>query len=83
MPGRLILGGLVCVAVLIGVLWIPVLGDRLNSFLSKNAPKVAPRMFLVGLGFLLTGLVIHVQVLALAGACLIGVLVLALILDNY
>ncbi|HYS33092.1 MAG TPA: hypothetical protein VEM58_12625 [Streptosporangiaceae bacterium] len=70
-------------AVLIGLLWIPVLGDRLNDVLSKHAPKVAPRMLLVGLGFLLTGLVIGVQVLAVVGACLVGVLVLALILDNY
>ncbi|GEM_PF-1863748 len=74
---------LVCVAVLLGLLWVPVLGDRLYGFLSEKAPKVAPRMFLLGLGLLLTGLVVQAWILECVGACLIGVLVLGMILDNY
>lgn len=83
LSGRQVLVALVCVAVLFGLLWLPVLGDRLTDLLSKKAPKVAPRIFFLGLGILVTGLVIHVRILDVVGACLIGALVLGAILDNY
>ena len=81
--GGLFVGGLASMAVIIVLLWIPVLGDQLTAFLSTNAPKAAPKIILVGLGFLLTGLVLHVRVLDVVGASLIGLLVLGLIYDNY
>jgi len=81
--GALIIGGLASVAVIIVALWIPVLGDRLTAFVSTNGPKAAPKIFIVGLGLLLTGLVAGVGALVLAGASLIGLLVLALLYDNY
>lgn len=74
---------LVCMAVLVGLLWVPVLGDRLTYFLSSKAPRVAPRIFVLGLVILVTGLVIRVRVLDIVGASLIGALVLGAILDNY
>jgi hypothetical protein len=81
--GGLIVGGLACVVAIIVLLWIPVLSDRLTAFVSTNGPKAAPKIILVGTGFVLAGLVIHVQVLVLVGASLVGLLVLAFIYDNY
>lgn len=83
LPVSPILVVLVLAAVMIGLLWVPVLTDRLTSFLSRTAPRAAPRMFFLGLGIGVTGLVIRVQVLEIAGASLIGILVLALIFDKY
>ena len=81
--GGLIVGGLGAVAVISVLLWIPVVFDRFNDFLSRNAPKAAPKIFLVGFGFLLPGLVFHVLVLDVVGASMIGLLMLGLIYDNY
>ena len=81
--GGLIVGGLAAVVAISVLLWIPVLGDRLTAFVSTNGPRYAPKIFLVGLGFLLTGIVAHVDVLILVGASIIGLLALALIYDNY
>ena len=81
--GALIIGGLACVAVIIVLLWIPVIGDRFTAFVAANGPKAAPKILAAGLGLLLTGLVFHVLALDLAGASLIGLLALALLYDNY
>ncbi len=81
--GRLLMVVLVGIAVFIGLLYGPVIGDRLMDTVSKKASKAAPRVFLAGLGVLLTGLVVRVQILDVAGAFLIGSVVLAAILDNY
>ena len=81
--GGLIVGGLAAIVAISVLLWIPVLGDRLTAFVSTNGPRYAPKIFLVGLGFLLTGIVAHVDVLILVGASIIGLLALALIYDNY
>jgi hypothetical protein len=81
--GGLIVGGLVCVVVIIVLLWLPVLGDRFNAFLSTNGPKAAPKIILIGLGFVLSGLIVRVEALVLVGASLIGLLALAFIYDNY
>ena len=77
------MGGLAAIVAISVLLWIPVLGDRLTAFVSTNGPRYAPRIFLVGLGFLLTGIAAHVDVLILVGASIIGLLALALIYDNY
>ncbi len=81
--GRQAIVALVLVAVLVIVLWIPVWGDRLTAYLSKHGPKVAPRTALVGIGILLTGMVVRVTLLDIVGGCLIGVVLLAVFLDNY
>ena len=85
MPGTggLIVGGLAAIVAISILLWIPVLGDRLTAFVSTNGPRYAPRIFLVGLGILLTGIVAHFEVLVLAGASVIGLLALAFVYDNY
>jgi len=74
---------LACVAVLVVVLWLPVLGDRFTASVTRVAPKVAPRMFLIGLVILVAGLVSQVGVLDIVGAGIIGVIVAAWIYDNY
>ena len=81
--GGLIVGGLAAIVAISILLWIPVLGDRLTAFVSTNGPRYAPRIFLVGLGILLTGIVAHFEVLVLAGASVIGLLALAFVYDNY
>ena len=78
-----ILVALVGVAIVAGLLWIPVLGDRLTDTVSKHAPRVFPRMLLLGLALLALGIVVHVGILDIVGACLAGVVVLAVIVDNY
>jgi type III secretory pathway component EscT len=74
---------LVCAAILLGLLWAPVLGDRFTGFLSRTAPRVAPRIFFLGLGIAVIGLVTGARILDLVGACLIGGVMLGVILDNY
>ncbi|HUZ57065.1 MAG TPA: hypothetical protein VMU94_31685 [Streptosporangiaceae bacterium] len=83
LSGHGILVGLVCIAVVAGLLWVPVLGDRLTDTVSKHAPRVFPRILLLGLGLLTLGLVVHVRILDVVGGCLAGVVVLAVVLDNY
>jgi hypothetical protein len=83
LSARDILVSLVCMAVVAGLLWLPVLSDRLTATVSKHAPRVFPRMLLLGLALLGLGLVVHVGVLDIVGGCLAGVVVLAVIVDNY
>jgi hypothetical protein len=83
LTGREVLVLLACVAIACFLLWVPVLGDRLTATLSRNAPKAAPRIFFVGLGFLLAGLVFRVLALDVVGGGLIGLLLLGVLLDNY
>jgi Kef-type K+ transport system membrane component KefB len=83
LSGHGILVGLVIVAVVAGLLWIPVLGDRLTDTVSKHAPRVFPPMLLLGIALLVLGLVVHVGILDVVGGCLAGVVVLAVIVDNY
>jgi len=72
-----------CMIVAFILLWLPVLGDRTTAYLSRNAPKFAPRIFLAGLGILVTGLVTRLVILDAVGAGLIGLLALGYLFDNY
>jgi hypothetical protein len=81
--GRQVLVLLGCVVAGIGLLWLPVLGDRLTALVGAKAPRVAPRLFLLGFGLLITGLVAGVRELDVVGGCLIGILVLGVILQTY
>ena len=83
LSGKQALVAAVGVAVLVVALCVPVWWDKLTAAASKRASKAAPRVFLLGTGVLVTGLVARVGVLDIAGACLIGAVVLAAILDNY
>jgi hypothetical protein len=81
--GRAVIVIAAILAVLFTLLWVPVLSDRFTGFLSKKAPRFAPRIFFIGLGILLTGLVVDVAFLIIAGSALMGLILLAWILDNY
>jgi hypothetical protein len=83
LSGTQIVGAIAVIAVVSVVLWIPVLWDRLTAFLSMNAPKWAPRIFVAGLALLVTGLTTGVHIVAIVGGCTIGALVTGLIYDNY
>jgi Kef-type K+ transport system membrane component KefB len=83
LTGHGILVALIGVAVVAGLLWMPVLGDRLTDTVSRHAPRVFPPMLLLGLALLVLGLVVHVGILDVVGGCLAGVVVLAVIVDNY
>ncbi len=74
---------LIVIAVIVGLLAGPVLAEALLDFLSAGFEKAAPGTFSLGLGILLTGLIAGVQILDIAGACLIGAVLLGVILDNY
>ena len=61
----------------------PVIGQALMGAFEAQAEKFAPRLFLVGLGVLITGLVIGIQLVAVAGGCLMGAVLLAALLKHY
>lgn len=83
LSGTQIVAAIAVIAVVSVVLWIPVLWDRLTAFLSLNAPKWAPRMFVAGLALLVTGLTAGLHIVAIVGGCTIGVLAASMIYDNY
>ena len=80
----------VIIAVALGVivvasvlLWLPVLGDHLTAFLSKQGNRYGPRTVLIGLVLLIAGLVGQVRILAIIGGVMAGVVIFAAIVDNY
>jgi hypothetical protein len=81
--GRYIVLALAAIAVIIVVLWIPVLSDQITAALSATAPKWAPIMLGSGAVLLAFGLTVHVAPLAIAGGILIGLVALAFFIDNY
>jgi hypothetical protein len=83
LSGGQILGAIGVIAVVSVVLWIPVLWDQLTAFLSINAAKWVPRVFVAGLALVVTGLMAGVDILAIVGGCTIGGLAAALLYENY
>ena len=83
LSGTQILGAIGVIVVVSVILWIPVLWDHLTAFMSMNAPKWVPRIFVAGLALLITGLMAGVHLLAIVGGCTIGGLLAALLYDNY
>jgi hypothetical protein len=81
--GALILAVAGFVIGMLVLVWIPVLLDRFMEFLTKTGPKFGPKMFFVGVGALVAGLVLRFRALEFVGAGLIGALVLGVILANY
>ena len=61
----------------------PVIGQALMGAFTTQAAKFAPRLFLIGLGVLVTGLVIGVQVVAVVGGGLMGAVLLGALLEHY
>ena len=74
------LGVIVVASVL---LWLPVLGDHMTAFLSKQGNRYGRQTVLIGLVLLIAGLVGQVRMLAIIGGVMAGVVIFAAILDNY
>jgi hypothetical protein len=81
--GRYIVLALVAIAVIVVILWIPVLSDQISAALSATAPTWAPIMLLAGTALLGLGLTVHVGPLEVTGGVLIGLVALAFFIDNY
>jgi MFS family permease len=75
--------GLIFIAVFIALLAGPILAEALFDLFGKAVEKTAKGGFLLGLGILLIGLLSGTRVLEIAGGALLGVVVLAVIADNY
>ncbi len=61
----------------------PVIGQSLMGAFEAQAEKFAPRLFLVGVGVLVTGLIIGIQLVAVVGGGLMGAVLLAALLKHY
>jgi hypothetical protein len=81
--GRQVVVALIVIAVIAGLLAGPILAEALLDIASKAVERAAPGTFVLGLAVLLTGLISGVRIIDIAGACLIGAVLLAVILDNY
>jgi hypothetical protein len=75
--------GLIFVAVFIALLAGPLLLEFLWDLFSKTVEKMAKGGFLLGLGILLVGLLSRARILEIAGAVVVGAVLLAVIADNY
>ena len=80
---RYIVLSLIAIVVIVVILWIPVLSDQINAGLSRTAPKWVPIMLVSGSALLALGLTVHVGPLEITGGVLIGLVALALFIDNY
>jgi hypothetical protein len=75
--------GLIFIAVFIALLAGPILLEFLWDLFSKAVEKTAKGGFLLGLGILLVGLLSGTRILEIAGAVVVGAVLLAVIADNY
>jgi hypothetical protein len=88
-PGLMTISGRMAVVVLLALgaalffLIGPVIGQSLMGAFEAQAERFAPRLFLVGLGVLVTGLIIGIQLVAVAGGCLTGAVLVAALLKHY
>jgi hypothetical protein len=71
------------VTILLLLTGLPVLFDKLMEVSSRQARKAAPRTFIAGGVILTIGLILRISVIDLVGGGLMGLVVLAAILDNY
>jgi hypothetical protein len=84
-----IISGRLAVVILLGlgvVLFLligPVIGQNLMGAFTARAAQIAPRAFLVGLGVLITGLVIGIGPVAVAGGALMGAVLVGALLEHY
>jgi hypothetical protein len=74
---------LLFIALMIVLLAAPVVGEAVGAVISRGVERAAPGTFFLGLGILLTGLAFGFRILDIAGACLIGSVVLAFIMKHY
>jgi hypothetical protein len=81
--GRQLVVALIFIAAVIVLLAGPVIAGALFDFFSGAAEKAAPTAFFLGLGLLFAGLIFRARILDIAGACLIGLVLVGVVLDNY
>jgi hypothetical protein len=81
--GRLAMLVLVVLGAALFFLIGPVIYQSLMGAFTAQAAKVAPRVFLIGLGVLVTGLLTGVEVIAIAGGGLMGLVLLGALLEHY
>ncbi len=81
--GRLAMLVLVVLGAVLFFLIGPVIYQSLMGAFTAQAAKVAPRAFLIGLGVLVTGLLTGVEVIAIAGGGLMGLVLLGALLEHY
>ena len=80
---RQVVVALIFIAVLVALLVGPLLLEGLGNFFSKGVEKATPGGLLVGLVVLIIGLMSGVRFITIAGAAVLGAVVLGVIIDNY
>ena len=80
---RQVVVALIFIAVLVALVAGPLLLDVIGNFFSNGVKKAAPGGFVLGLVVLLIGLASGVRFIIIAGAALVGAVVLGVIIDNY
>ena len=80
---RQVVVALIFIAVLVALLVGPLLLEPLGNLFSKGVKKSAPGGFVLGLAVLLIGLASGVRFITIAGAAVLGAIVLGFIIDNY
>jgi len=80
---RQVVVALILIAVLVALLVGPLLLEPLGDLFSKGVKKSAPGGFVLGLAVLLIGLASGVRFITIAGAAVLGAIVLGFIIDNY
>jgi hypothetical protein len=82
-PAHLWLYVLLFIGFVIFLLVLPVIWGVVSEAASSAAEKAAPGTFFLGLGILFIGLVADLKILDIAGASLVGLVVIGVIVDNY
>jgi hypothetical protein len=80
---RQVVVALIVVAVIVVLLAAPILFEAVCDLLSRGVERAAPGTFILGVCVLLAGLVSGVRIIDIAGASLVGAVVVAVILNNY
>jgi hypothetical protein len=80
---REVIIGLIVIAVFAVLLYGPILAGALFDLFSKGVDRAAPGAFFTGLGVLFVGIISGVRDIEIAGAALIGAVVLGYIVENY
>jgi hypothetical protein len=80
---RQVVVALIFIAVLVALVAGPLLLDVIGNFFSNGVKKAAPGGFVLGLVVLLIGLASGVRFIIIAGAAVVGAVVLGVIIDNY
>lgn len=83
LTGRQILVILACGVAIVILLALPVLGEFLKGEFTSRARRVAPTVFLLGLGVLIIGLIAGAGVLDILGASMMGLILFGMLLEHY